>query len=148
MIKRIRRRVLTDERGSNAAEIVIIAPIVVMLILVLVTAGRTASADNATQSAAFAAARAASLSRDTATAATAAQDAAQRAMDHSGINCLTLTVDLNASGLNTPLGTTGIVTASVHCTVNLSDISLPGIPGSRTMSSTATSPVDAYRERG
>lgn len=148
MINRIRRRFLSDERGSNAAEIVIIAPVIAMLILVLVAAGRTALADNATQSAAFAAARAASLSRTIPAATTAAHDAAQRAMDHAGIECLTLTVDLNANGLNTPLGTTGEVTASVHCNVNLSDISLPGIPGSRTMSSTATSPVDAYRERG
>lgn len=148
MINRIRRRLLADERGSNAAEIVIIAPIIAMLILVLVAGGRTALADNATQSASFAAARAASLSRDTATATTAAQDAAQRAMNHAGITCLTLTVNLDASGLNAPLGTTGDVTATVSCDVNLSDITLPGIPGNRTMSSTATSPVDAYRERG
>ncbi|KDA06949.1 membrane protein [Microbacterium sp. CH12i] len=148
MINRIRRRLFSDERGSNAAEIVIIAPVIAMLILVLVAAGRTALADNATQSASFAAARAASLSRDAGTATTAAKQAAQRAMNHAGIACLTLTVDIDISGLNTPLGTTGEVTTSVHCNVNLSDISLPGIPGNRTMSSTATSPVDAYRERG
>lgn len=148
MINRIRRRLFSDERGSNAAEIVIIAPVIAMLILVLVAAGRTALADNATQSASFSAARAASLSRDTTSATTAAQEAAQRAMDHAGIECLTLSVDLDVSGLNTPLGTTGEVTATIHCNVNLSDISLPGIPGSRTMSSTASSPVDAYRERG
>lgn len=148
MISRIRRRLLADERGSNAAEIVIIAPVIAMLILVLVAAGRTALADNATQSASFAAARAASLSRDVATATTAAQDAAQRAMDHAGITCLTLTVNVDASGLNAPLGSTGEVTATVSCNVNLSDITLPGIPGNRTMSSNATSPVDAYRERG
>lgn len=148
MIRRIRRRLLADERGSNAAEIVIIAPIVAMLILVLVAAGRTALADNATQSASFAAARAASLSRDTTTANTAAQDAAQRAMTNAGITCLTLTVNVDTSGLNAPLGTTGEVSASVSCDVNLSDISLPGIPGNRTMTSTSTSPVDAYRERG
>lgn len=148
MIRRIRRHLLADERGSNAAEIVIIAPIVAMLILVLVAAGRTALADNATQSASFAAARAASLSRDTTTANTAAQDAAQRAMTNAGITCLTLTVNVDTSGLNSPLGTTGEVSASVSCDVNLSDISLPGIPGNRTMTSTSTSPVDAYRERG
>lgn len=146
MITRL-RRLLADERGSNAAEIVIIAPVIAMLILILVAAGRTALADNGTQSASYAAARAASLSRDAATATTAAQDAAQRAMDHAGIACLTLTVNVDTSGLNAPLGTTGTVIASVSCDVNLSDITLPGIPGSRTMTSSATSPVDAYRER-
>lgn len=148
MITRLRGRLLADERGSNAAEIVIIAPVVAMLILVLVAAGRTALADNATQSAAFAAARAASLSRDITTATTNAQDAAQHAMLHAGISCSTLTVNVDVSGLNTPIGTTGDVSATVNCDVNLSDISLPGVPGSRTMTSSATSPVDAYRERG
>lgn len=148
MISRLRDRLLTNERGSNAAEIVIIAPVIAMLILVLVAGGRTALADNATQSAAFAAARAASLSRDVNTATTNAEDAARRAMSQAGISCTTLTVNVDASGLTSPLGTTGRVSAAVNCDVSLSDITLPGIPGSRTMSSSAASPVDAYRERG
>src|SRR5690606_6335671 len=148
MITRLRQRLLADERGSNAAEIVIIAPVIAMLILVLVAGGRTALADNATQSAAYAAARAASLSRHASTAVTNAEDAARRAMSQSGISCTTLTVNVNASGLNTAIGTTGTVSASVNCVVSLADITLPGIPGSRTMSSSAASPVDAYRERG
>lgn len=148
MISPLRQRLLTNERGSNAAEIVIIAPVIAMLILVLVAGGRTALADNATQSAAFAAARAASLSRDTTSATSNADDAARRAMTQAGINCTTLTVTVDASGLNVPLGTTGEVSASINCDVNLSDITLPGIPGSRTMTSSAASPVDAYRERG
>lgn len=149
MIARLlRQRLLVDERGSNAAEIVIIAPVIAMLILVLVAGGRTALADNATQSAAYAAARAASLSRDAVTATANAEDAARRAMNNAGIACTTLTVNVDASGLNTAIGTTGRVSAAVNCDVNLSDITLPGVPGNRTMSSTAASPVDAYRERG
>jgi hypothetical protein len=35
----------------------------------------------------------------------------------------------------------------VTCTVNLSDLSIPGVPGARTITATASSPVDAYRER-
>ncbi|ODT21665.1 TadE/TadG family type IV pilus assembly protein [Microbacterium sp. SCN 69-37] len=148
MITRLRQRLVADERGSNAAEIVIIAPVIAMLVLVLVAGGRTALADNATQSAAYAAARAASLSRDASTAVTNAEDAARRAMSQSGITCTTLTVSVDASGLNTAIGTTGTVSAAVNCDVSLADITLPGIPGSRTMSSSAASPVDAYRERG
>ena len=146
MITRLRQRLVADERGSNAAEIVIIAPVIAMLVLVLVAGGRTALADNATQSAAYAAARAASLSRDASTAVTNAEDAARRAMSQSGITTLTVSVD--ASGLNAAIGTTGTVSAAVNCDVSLADITLPGIPGSRTMSSSAASPVDAYRERG
>ena len=55
---------------------------------------------------------------------------------------------VDASGLNAAIGTTGTVSAAVNCDVSLADITLPGIPGSRTMSSSAASPVDAYRERG
>ena len=40
MIARFRERLLADERGSNAAEIVIIAPVIAMLILVHVAGGR------------------------------------------------------------------------------------------------------------
>ena len=142
------RRALVDERGSNAAEIVILAPVIVALICVLVAAGRAALADNATKGAAIAAARSASLSRDTTSAATNAQDAAARAMAQSGVSCAEITVNLDLSGLTTAVGVTGTVSATINCTVSLSDITLPGIPGSRVMTSTATSPVDAYRERG
>lgn len=141
------RRFLNDERGSNAAEIVIIAPVLALLIALLVAGGRTALADNATQGAAMSAARAASLARTPAEAASAAEDAAVRSMNQSGIACADLTVNLDLGGLSAPLGTTGIVSAAVNCTVNLSDITLPGVPGSRVMTSNASSPVDAYRER-
>ena len=69
-------------------------------------------------------------------------------MNQSGITCTTLTVTVDASGLNAAIGTTGEVSAAIDCDVSLADITLPGIPGSRTMSSSAASPVDAYRERG
>jgi hypothetical protein len=33
------------------------------------------------------------------------------------------------------------------CTVNLSDLSAPGIPGTKLVTATATSPLDTFRER-
>ena len=62
---RFLRRARSDERGSNAAEIVMLVPTIALLIGVLVAGGRTVHADNSTQSAAMAAARAASLSETT-----------------------------------------------------------------------------------
>ena len=41
-----------------------------------------------------------------------------------------------------------LATATVACVVNLADLSLPGVPGTRTVTATATSPIDTYRERG
>lgn len=138
---------LRDERGSSALEIVIIAPAFVAILVLLAAGGRLALAGNAVESAASAAAREASLSRDAASAQTAAEAMARTSMTQSGVNCLTLTVTIDSSGLNAPLGNTGTVGASVTCTVSLSDAAMIGLPGTRDLNGAATSPVDAYRER-
>ena len=39
------------------------------------------------------------------------------------------------------------VTATVTCQVPLSDLLLPGMPGSRTLTATFTSPLDPFRGR-
>jgi hypothetical protein len=39
------------------------------------------------------------------------------------------------------------VTATVTCKVEVADLAIPGLPGTRTITATASSPVDAYRER-
>jgi hypothetical protein len=39
------------------------------------------------------------------------------------------------------------VSATVTCTVSLSDLLVPGLPGSRTLTATFTSPLDPFRER-
>ncbi|MFF4836972.1 hypothetical protein [Streptomyces sp. NPDC001315] len=57
-------------------------------------------------------------------------------------------VHVNTGGLNVPVGQVGTVTVTVTCTVNLSDLLLPGVPGARTLTSTAVSVVDQYRQRG
>lgn len=147
IIRRALRRIHDDQRGNIAAEVVIWAPILVLLIALLIVAGRTIHADNATQNAALSAARNASLSRDAQTAQDNAEAAARRAMANAGTPCLQLEVVIDTSGLNAPIGTTGIVSARVTCTVNLADVTVPGIPGTRQMTSTETSPVDAYRAR-
>ena len=68
-------------------------------------------------------------------------------MFYVSLSYLTLTVTIDSSGLNAPLGNTGTVGASVTCTVSLSDAAMIGLPGTRDLNGAATSPVDAYRER-
>ena len=77
----------------------------------------------------------------------AAEDMARISMEQSGVNCTTLSVNIDASGLSAPIGTTGRVSATVSCTVALSDAAMIGLPGTRVLTGTAASPVDAYRER-
>ena len=51
------------------------------------------------------------------------------------------------TGFATPVGTPATVSATVTCVVELSDLALPGVPGTRTVTVTVTSPLDTYRER-
>ena len=47
-----------------------------------------------------------------------------------------------------PVGTAGSVTATVECLLDLADLSVPGVPGSRMVKAASTSPLDTWRERG
>ena len=146
-IRRLFSRLRGEQRGSMAVELVVLTPALILIILLLVAGGRLALAGNQAQAAAVAAAREASLSRTATQAQTAATAAAQQAMAQAGYQCTNLQVLINDAGLNVPLGEVGTVTATITCVLNMSDIALPGLPGTKTLTAAAQSPVDAYRER-
>ena len=135
------------ERGDSSISLVLIVPVIVFLLGIFIFVGRTSMAENTVVSAANAAARDASLARDAATARTAGREAALRVLDQAGTRCSSLEVTINAAGLHAALGQTATVSATVHCTADLSRIGLPGIPGSKQLRATGMSPVDQYRER-
>ena len=135
-----------DERGSTTLELVVWAPGLLLLIGLLTVAGRVNSANAAVEQAAVDAARTASSAR-TAAAAGLAQAGAGRTLAAQGLQCTTTTVALDTSGFATPPGRSATVTATVTCPVRLSDLSIPGLPGTRTVSHTATSSLDTFRER-
>ena len=56
-------------------------------------------------------------------------------------------VTVDTAGFAAPVGTPATVTATVRCVVNLADLAVPGVPGTRTVTATASSPVDTFRER-
>lgn len=133
MPKRCRR-----DRGSAAAELVTITvPAAIILTLFMVLAGRGVTATMDLHTAAAAAARAASLQRDPTTAQTAAQSAV--ALADTG--CTSLTVQVDTTGF----GPGGVVSATLTCNVDLSDLAGLAVPGTTTLSVTATSPVDLWR---
>ena len=66
---------------------------------------------------------------------------------NQNLHCVRSTVTVDTAGFDAPVGTPAQVTATVACVVNLADLSLPGVPGTRTVTATATSPIDTYRER-
>lgn len=137
-----------QERGSVAIELAIIVPFVLLLILLVVAAGLVARATSTIDAAAFAAARAASISRTAGDARTQAQDVADTTMSSRGIRCAPQSTSVDTAGFAAPVGTSATVTVSLTCRVPLSHLTLlPGLPGSHTVTSTATSSIDSYRGR-
>ncbi|GHE34313.1 TadE/TadG family type IV pilus assembly protein [Streptomyces capitiformicae] len=140
-------RIRGDE-GSAAIEAAIIVPALIMFVCLAIAGGRIVTSGSKIDSAAEDAAREASIHRTVAAAQSAAHTAAAESLDDQGITCASTSVSIDTGGLSVPVGQVGTVTATVTCTVNLSDLLLPGVPGARTLTSTATSVVDQYRQRG
>ena len=68
---------------------------------------------------------------------------------HQDQPCTSTRVRATTSGLGAQLGQVSSVTVTISCTVPLGDLLLlGGGPGVRTVSSSFTSIVDAYRGRG
>jgi len=119
------RRAHPGQRGSAVIETVIGIPAFMLFVALIVYAGRVAIAHQVVQSAAADAARSASIARTQGGAQTAGVAAAATSLANQQANC----------------------TATVTCHVNLSDLSLPGVSGSKAITATMSSPLDTYRER-
>ncbi|MFF7550794.1 TadE family protein [Streptomyces canus] len=141
------RSVRSDE-GSAAIEAAILLPALIMFLCMAIAGGRIVTSGAKIDSAAQDAAREASIHRTAAAAQGAAQSAATESLEDQGITCASTSVSINTGGLSVPVGQVGTVSVTVTCTVNLSDLLLPGVPGAKTLTSTATSVVDQYRQRG
>ncbi len=136
------------QAGSAAVEMAIIAPGLLLIIALLVFGGRNALATGAVEQAAVDAARAASLARSGAEAQSAAQAAAARSLADQDLDCTAVNVNVNTGGFGTPPGQDARVSTTVTCTLRLSDLGLPGLPASKTITATGASVIDTYRERG
>lgn len=135
------------ERGTGTLEMAIVGGLFVLIFIVVALVVRVDQTSNAVESAADAAAREASLARDTSQAQNAAAQMANISLSQAGVNCVHLSVSIDAAGVNAPLGTTGIVSATITCTVAVGNSGLIGQAPTRDITATAISPVDAYRER-
>ena len=130
-----------DERGSAAVELVLLAPVLLVLLMVAVAAGRFSLARGRVDEAARDAAREASTWR---TAGEATAHGTQRGLNSlaaSKMACRSPSVRLDTAGLRPG----GVVTADVTCVVDLSDLLGLGIGGRRTFHARAVSVVDTFR---
>jgi Flp pilus assembly protein TadG len=135
------------ERGSATLEAVIIVPALLLFAALVVGAGRVALARQAIELAAWEAVRAASIERTLDAAGAAANRAASASLAAEGLNC-GLSTALDAPVLSWTAPETGEVSVTVTCVIPLGDLAVPGLPGAVTLSATAASPFDTFREFG
>ncbi|MQW77337.1 pilus assembly protein [Nocardioides sp. dk4132] len=136
-----------DERGSVAIEAAIGVPAFGLFVAMIILGGRVEIAQQAVDAAAYEAARAASIERTQSQAIAAGRSSAASSLHDQDVHCTSTNITVNAGAFNAPIGDTAQVNVTVTCTLNLSDLSIPGAPGARTITATASSPVDAHRER-
>ena len=138
-----------DQHGMSASiEMAILVPALVLILAVVVGAGRLALARIAVQQWADSAARTATLARDAGSAATRARAVVASDAAGSATQCRgggQLAVDTGAFAL--PVGQPGAVEVTVRCAVPLADLLLPGVPGTVLVEAQASSTLDRYRGR-
>lgn len=118
----------------------ILGPGFLLFIVALVFGGRVALAGQAVDQAASEAARTASVARSRVQADGTAKAAAENTLRQQNLKCQSLTVVVNTTGFDRPVGTPATVTVDVSCVV-------PVLSLRRTVTGSASSPLDTYRQR-
>lgn len=128
------------DRGSASVEAAIAVVALLAMAFFVVGALRVVGTGSDVDSAARAGARAAAAEYQPASAHAAASQVVSTALADRGVACTNLAVSV--SGDLTP---GSVVAVDVSCTVDLSDVVLAGLPGSRTVSGHGVEYVDAVR---
>ena len=76
-----------------------------------------------------------------------AREAATASITNQKIGCSAIDVAVDTTDFNKQPGVPGSVNVTVSCRLDLSDLAVPGVPGSRVMRATMSSPLDTWRER-
>ena len=139
---------LRADRGNAPLELMLVAPLILMLIGLVIAAGRVSTAQSAVDAAAREAARQASVAPSAAIAHQAAMSGALSALASDGLNCQPIVqLPRLLNEFNTPIGTPTDIRVRVICDVQLSDLFVPGVPGSIRLTANFSSPLDPYRSR-
>ncbi|MEO7398312.1 MAG: TadE family protein [Ilumatobacteraceae bacterium] len=136
---RRRRAKSSAGAGSVTVELVVLAPVLIMLTMFVVFLGRAGGSVQQVRHAADTGARAASLVSP-ATMRGVASAAAARDLADNGVNCSSTTI---AVSVDDAPGASS-VTVTVSCVVNLDGTSLVGVDG-RTVTARSTEVIDRYR---
>jgi Flp pilus assembly protein TadG len=144
----VTRPQVRDQVGSASIEAVVAVPAFALLVGLIIFGGRTATTHQSVQTAAADGARVASLERTSSSARTAALTAATTSLRNQGVDCLDIDVTIRAGQFARAVGQDATVSVTVACRLDLSDLSVPGVPGSRLVTATMISPIDTWRQRG
>ena len=129
------------EQGQAIAELVIVVPVLLFVVVLMVGIGRIDSAQGDVQSAARAGAQAAVVQADPNDAQLQATSVADSTLAGAGLTCPSPQVTTDVSDF-TP---GGWVSVTVTCVTSLADVSVPGLPGSKTLTATSLAHIDPYR---
>jgi Flp pilus assembly protein TadG len=129
------------DQGSLTVELVVLTPVVVMFALATLAFGRVSQARQQVVEAARAGAQAAAIGSDAAEAQQAARTAAATGILASDHTCSNPQISTDV-GHFVP---GGYVVVEVTCHVQLSDLLVPGLPGTTTVQASSTARLDPYR---
>ena len=135
-----------DDRGSESVELAILLPVAILILALIVVGARIALAGDRISGVAGIAARDASIARSASAAQSIATTSATDALSSDNMHCADVRVTVDTAGFAAPPGTGASITVNVWCTVELSDIGVAGMPGSKTLHDEATSPLDPARD--
>ncbi|MCB5910379.1 hypothetical protein [Streptomyces pinistramenti] len=136
-----------DDRGTYTLETVICVTFLLPFLGLLAAYGLAGLFDSSVDNAANSAARAASQAADADTAQARGHAAAHASLRQDDRNCTSSSVRIDTGAFNAPPGQAASVSATVTCTIPLSQLTVPGLPGSKTLTATATSALDQYADR-
>jgi Flp pilus assembly protein TadG len=132
------------EAGQAIAELVIVAPALLLVIVLMVALGRIDSAQGDVESAARAGVQAAVVQADGTDAQNEAVSAVTSTLAGAGLTCPAPQVTTNTTDFVAGCS----VSVSVTCVTSLADVSVPGMPGAKTLSATAVAHIDQFRTIG
>lgn len=136
-----------NQRGAAAVELTLLVPALLLMLGLLVAGGRLWFARTTVNEAAQTAARAASLARSTYAATAAGREAGAQSLETAGLRCRSTSVSINTAAFGVPAGTPSTVTSTITCSVDFSDVMLPGWPGSMELTGRGSAALDTYRSR-
>ena len=135
---------VVSERGSAAAEVVILTPLLVAFALVILLGGRLANAAQYLDDAARTAVESAVAASTAAQARAQAAATAGYELARDGLACRPYSIAVNVGDFRAG----GSVSVRIRCVVELATLGLPGLPGSVSLSAQTSAPIELYREVG